>query len=80
MEQDNNSIRSLETSLFSDNEEVLRRFKVGVREVVMDHKRAGNTVAGWQEGKVVLIPAEEIDLSVFDEKPRPAARKKKTAP
>jgi hypothetical protein len=26
----------------------------------MTHKRAGNSVASWKDGKVVIIPAEEI--------------------
>jgi hypothetical protein len=40
-------------------EQVLRR---AVRHALLQHKRAGNTVATWQEGRVVLIPAAEIRL------------------
>jgi hypothetical protein len=30
-----------------------------VEEAVRDHKRAGNPIAEWQDGRVVLVPPEE---------------------
>ena len=33
-----------------------------VREALLDHKRAGNPIAGWKDGKVVLIPPEQIEV------------------
>lgn len=50
-------------SIFDDEEEVLRRFQVAVREALLDHKRAGNSVAVWRDGKVVIVPPEEINVS-----------------
>ena len=38
-------------------EEVLRR---AVRRALLAHKRAGNPVAVWKDGRVVLIPPGEI--------------------
>jgi hypothetical protein len=38
-------------------EEVLRR---AVRHALLAHKRAGNSVAAWKDGRVVLIPSDEI--------------------
>lgn len=38
-------------------EQILRR---AVRHALLSHKRAGNPVAAWEDGRVVLIPAEEI--------------------
>ncbi len=32
-----------------------------VREAVRDHKRAGNPIAVLRDGKVVLVPPEEIE-------------------
>ena len=32
-----------------------------VRTALRDHKRAGNPVAGWRDGKVVLVPPEQIE-------------------
>jgi hypothetical protein len=38
-------------------EQALRR---AVRAALLAHKRAGNPVASWEDGHVVLIPPEEI--------------------
>ena len=32
-----------------------------VEEAIRDHKRAGNPIAEWRDGQVVLIPPEEIE-------------------
>jgi hypothetical protein len=32
-----------------------------VEEAVRDHKRAGNPIAEWRDGRVVLVPPEEIE-------------------
>jgi len=32
-----------------------------VRAALREHKRAGNHVAVWKDGKVVLIPPEQIE-------------------
>ncbi len=37
--------------------EVLQR---AVREALLMHKRLGNPIATWKDGKVVIIPPEEI--------------------
>jgi hypothetical protein len=40
--------------------------EAAVREAVKDalrqHKRAGNTVVGWRDGQIELIPPEEIPV------------------
>ena len=33
-----------------------------MRHALLTHKRAGNPVASWKDGKVVIIPAEEIQV------------------
>ncbi len=33
-----------------------------VRQALLQHKRAGNPIAVWRDGKVVWIPAEEIPV------------------
>lgn len=52
---------------FSDDEFLTVAVRNAVRAAVEDHKRAGNPVAGWRDGKVALVPPEEI--VVPDEKP-----------
>ncbi|MBI1988223.1 MAG: hypothetical protein HYS65_00560 [Betaproteobacteria bacterium] len=32
-----------------------------VRAALREHKLAGNPIAVWREGKVVLVPPEQID-------------------
>lgn len=50
-------------------ERVLRR---AVRAALLTHKRAGNTIAAWEDGRVVLIPAEAIQIEDEAESERPA--------
>jgi hypothetical protein len=33
-----------------------------VRLALLDHKRAGNPIAGWRDGKLAIIPAHEIPV------------------
>lgn len=40
-------------------EGILRR---AVRNALLAHKRAGNTIAVWNDNKVELIPAEQIQV------------------
>jgi hypothetical protein len=32
-----------------------------VQEAIRDHKRAGNPIAVWRDGRVVLVPPEQIE-------------------
>jgi hypothetical protein len=41
-------------------EQVLQR---AVRHELSIHKRLGNPVAAWRDGKVIIIPPEEIVIS-----------------
>jgi hypothetical protein len=34
----------------------------GVQHALLEHKRAGNPIAVWQDGRVVIIPPEEIPV------------------
>lgn len=49
-------------------EDADRAVKQAVHDALLDHKRAGNPVAVWRDGKVVIVPPEEI---VFPEAVRP---------
>jgi len=39
---------------------ISRALELAVREALQDHKRAGNPVAVWRNGRVEWIPPEEI--------------------
>lgn len=43
----------------------------GVREALIENKRAGNPIVVWRDGRVVLVPPEEIVIP--DEPPRTGA-------
>jgi hypothetical protein len=45
-----------------------------VREAVLMHKRAGNPIAEWRDGKVVWIAPEDIHL---DDEPAPRVRRRR---
>jgi|GEM_PF-3854302 len=35
-----------------------------IRRALLDHKRAGNPIAGLRDGKVVWIAPEDIDIEI----------------
>ena len=47
-------------ALFADGREIDAALAKAVREALLEHKRAGNPIAVWQDGRVVWIPPEEI--------------------
>lgn len=44
----------------NDIPRILRALRRAVREALQDHKRAGNPVAIWRNGRVEWIPPEDI--------------------
>ncbi len=34
----------------------------GVREALVRHKRLGESIAEWRDGRVVIVPPEEIEV------------------
>jgi hypothetical protein len=54
--------------LFADGREIDAAIAKAVREAVLQHKRAGNPIAVWQDGRVVWIPPEEIVVDELDDK------------
>ena len=47
---------------FDSDDWIAQAVRQAVRAAVEDHKLAGNPVADWQDGKVVIVPPEEIVL------------------
>jgi hypothetical protein len=43
-----------------DAKEIEKLFKLAVREELIMHKRIGNPIAAWKDGKVVIVPPDEI--------------------
>ena len=46
--------------LLAEEDAVDEAMKEAVRHALLTHKRAGKPIASWQDGKVVIIPAEKI--------------------
>jgi hypothetical protein len=56
------STRDHKRLLVSEGEAVDRAMKEAVRHALLTHKRAGNPIASWKDGRVVIIPSEEIPV------------------
>jgi hypothetical protein len=52
----------LPIDLCRDAEEIGRVLQLAVREALIMHKRIGNPIATWKDGKVVIVPPEEIEI------------------
>lgn len=49
-------------SAFGDREKISQALAIGVQEALLKHKKLGNPIAVWRDGKVVWIPPEEIPV------------------
>lgn len=47
---------------FSNPEKITQALTRGVREALLKHKQAGNSVVVWRDGKMVWLKPEEISL------------------
>ncbi len=51
-----------ENVLLENAEKIENILKFAVREAVISHKKQGNSIAVWQDGKAVLIAPDEIEV------------------
>lgn len=51
--------------LLAESAAVEAAIREAVHDALLMHKRLGNPVASWQDGKVVLIPPDQIPISEF---------------
>ncbi len=52
----------LPIDFFRDAEEIGKHLQLAVREALRMHKCLGNPIAVWKDGKVVIVPPEEIEI------------------
>jgi hypothetical protein len=52
-------------------------FKAAVDKVLLEHKQTGDPIAVWQEGNVVHIPADQIEVRETQAKYTASRRKRK---
>lgn len=57
----------LKDLFISEAEAVDKALKRAVRHALLTHKRAGNPIAAWKDGKVVWIPPDEIIIPELEE-------------
>jgi hypothetical protein len=55
--------RFLKINLAEQAEAIELVLQEGVRRALSIHKRLGNPIAIWKDGKVVIVPPEEIVIS-----------------
>lgn len=48
--------------VFADGSLIDKALAESVKKALQEHKRAGNTVAEWRDGKVVLLKPEAIPV------------------
>jgi len=48
---------------FAEGTPIDRALEAAVREARQQHKRAGNPVAEWRDGKIHWIPPDKIDVT-----------------
>jgi hypothetical protein len=46
--------------LFRDGKEIDSALRNAVQQALLQHKKAGNPVAEWRDGKIILIKPEDI--------------------
>jgi hypothetical protein len=51
------------SQLFAEGKPIDDALAKGVREALSRHKKLGQSVAVWEDGKVVLLPPEKIRIS-----------------
>ena len=51
----------------NDHSRILDALRQAAREALLNHKRAGNPVAVWQDERVVWVPADQIPVDGHDE-------------
>ena len=48
--------------IFREGVLIDRALAVGVRDALLRHKRLGESIVVWRDGRVVWVPPEEIEI------------------
>ena len=55
-------------AILAEAEKVEAAVQAAVRDALIAHKRAGNPIVVWENGQVVWIPPDQIEI--FEEPPK----------
>lgn len=58
----NKGVKDKIYEIFKDKEKITKALSMAVKEALLQHKRAGNPVASWKDGKIVWIQPEDIPV------------------
>jgi len=53
-------VEPITDNLLLDTKRVQRALNRALRNALIMHKKLGNPIAAWENGKVVIVPPEEI--------------------
>ena len=53
--------------LWEDGRAIDRALREAVREALLRHKKLGESIVIWKDGKVVWVPPEEIEVADLEE-------------
>jgi uncharacterized protein YacL (UPF0231 family) len=45
-----------------EGELIDRALRAAIRDTLREHKRLGHEIAVWRDGKVVILPADQIEI------------------
>ena len=54
------------SEIFEDKEKITSALSKAVNEALLQHKKAGNPIASWEDGKIVWIQPEDIPVEDKD--------------
>ncbi len=57
---DNQQLSKKSITLTSEGEKIDKVFEMAVKKALRRHKSAGNSIAIWRDGKVVILDADQI--------------------
>lgn len=56
-----NKLNNKPVTLTSEGTKIDKVFEMAVKKALKRHKKAGNSIAVWRDGKVVILSADEIN-------------------
>lgn len=57
---DNKQLKEKSVTLTAEGEKIDRVFKLAVNKALKRHKAAGNSIAIWRDGSLVILTADQI--------------------
>lgn len=60
------SVKDKISEIFEDKEKITRTLSKAVNEALLQHKKAGNPVVSWKDGKIIWIQPEDIPVEDKD--------------